>query len=801
MKQFFSIVCCVLLVNQFASAQANCSGFSITYSTIESRCASTGSITITPSGGSGNYSYKVLEPQALPLTSTSTISGLAPGNYTVSTKDMETGCTIVQDNIIVGGSYSDPRFQLLKTDLTCINGTNGSVTATGLQYGREPFTYKIISPSPASVGSSNNNGYFQSLPAGDYYIQLTDSCGGIQTRTVAILDYNWSISNNAITKTNCNTVSVAITLTDNAGNTNLSGSSFDGFQYGIVNSPGDTSWHPSSTFSHSQTPLRKVTAVVKDRCGTVKSVSWQHAVPSLNASTTSSNLACNNFDVKVTNAQNFTSPQYYLKQGSSVIQSNTTGTFTAIPYGSYCIEASDNCYDTVITRCFTVNKPTPSIGASVSSSNLQCNTFAASVIGQTNLFNPVYNLYSSSNSLIASNSTGIFTGLTYGSYYINTVSSSPCYDTTISRHFTVTAPKPSVSATPAYTNQGCSSYTAAITGQTNLFNPTYCLYLNNVLIGCDPNGNFPGLSYATDYCIKVTSSSPCYDTTITVCFNQGKPQPSAGNPASSNKGCTTFSVKIPSVANIPDPNYCLYTNANVLVDCNTTGQFDNVPYGSYYINIVTTSITTDCPNTVVKKSFTVSKPVPTVSATPVISNKTCSSFSAKFTTTNMLSPQYCLYNNNGDLIACNNNAIYNNLPYGTYTFTATNSCGEIINRTFTESVSPLAFTLQAIASCTINTTDIKVSVSSGSSPYQIKVLNPLNAVVSSQSVSSSPFTFNALPALPSGLQYRVVVISACNATDTVAVTPATSTFSRSSSVSLKCPSALSEMDPVALISS
>ncbi|MBO9659898.1 MAG: SprB repeat-containing protein, partial [Chitinophagaceae bacterium] len=144
MKQLITVAFSLFILIQFSYAQpvtADCTGFSATYTTKESRCASTGSITITPSGGSGNYSYKVLAPVSLPITSTSTITGLAPGTYTVQVKDMESGCTIVKDNLVVGGSYSDPRFQLQKTDLTCIGSSDGSIAAFDLQNGRNPFTY------------------------------------------------------------------------------------------------------------------------------------------------------------------------------------------------------------------------------------------------------------------------------------------------------------------------------------------------------------------------------------------------------------------------------------------------------------------------------------------------------------------------------------------------------------------------------------------------------------------------------------------------------------------------------------
>ncbi|PZR26279.1 MAG: hypothetical protein DI535_14850 [Citrobacter freundii] len=795
MKQLLTIAFGLMILTRISFAQAvnpDCSGFNATYTTKESRCASTGSITITPSGGSGNYSYRILSPISLPITSTSTITGLAPGNYTVQTKDMTTGCTLVQGNIIVAGSYNDPRFSLEKTDLTCIGSQNGSIAVTDLQNGRSPFTYKIIAPSPTGVGISNSTGIFNSISAGEYYIQLLDSCGGIQTRSVAIQDYNWSISGNTVTKTSCNTIYVSLILTDNKGNNNLTGSAFFGFKYGVVNAPGDTIWNTSNTFSYTRSPLRTIMLVVKDRCDIVKSVSWKNPQPTVDADVAASNLLCSTFDVRITNAQNFSAgSQATLKQGTSTVQTNTTGIFTNIPYGSYCIEMKDPCYDTIVKRCFVQTKPVPVVNAFVDTSNTQCSTFDVSIGGQVNLFNAVYKLYNSANTLIASNSTGIFSNINYGSYCLRVISVNPCYDTTISRCFTVNKPKPVVPI-PVYTYLNCSSYTADITGQQNLFNATYCLYQNNVLVTCNTTGSFPGLSYSTDYCIKITSANPCYDTTIQHCFNRPKPIPVASDPVISNKTCSTFTVRIESTANIPSPKFCLYNSSDALMSCNTTGQFDNVPFGNnYYIQVVSTSTTTDCPINPLKKTFSVSRTMPVVGSTMVISNKTCSTFTVFLSNMNMINSRFCLYDNANNLIGCQNGSTFNNLPYGSYKMVATTSCLDTFIRTFTEAPTPTAFTLKATESCTINATDVKVTVTAGIAPFQLKVLNPLNAVVGTHSMGITNYTFTGLAALPPSLQYRVVVTSACGKTDTLAITPKISQFSRTNTVIMKCPNALS----------
>src|SRR5881409_477871 len=108
-----------LLLLMLQSAQLfaqQCSGLSISYTANESRCMATGSINVSVTGGSGNFNYKVTGPVNPPITSSNIITGLPAGYYSLVVKDLTNNCFIQKDSIYVGGSYSDPRFTLSKTD-------------------------------------------------------------------------------------------------------------------------------------------------------------------------------------------------------------------------------------------------------------------------------------------------------------------------------------------------------------------------------------------------------------------------------------------------------------------------------------------------------------------------------------------------------------------------------------------------------------------------------------------------------------------------------------------------------------
>src|SRR4029079_13347265 len=166
-KIYTLVVCIALaaLAPRTLTAQ-NCAALQATCTPTESRCFATGTIDINATGGSGNYNYKVTGPVNTTYTSSNIINGLQAGTYSVSVKDIVTGCVLNVNNVVVSGSYNDPRFSLNKTDVVCMNGNDGSISVTGLLNGRSPFTYTIIAPSAMGVGTTNSTGSFNNLIGG-----------------------------------------------------------------------------------------------------------------------------------------------------------------------------------------------------------------------------------------------------------------------------------------------------------------------------------------------------------------------------------------------------------------------------------------------------------------------------------------------------------------------------------------------------------------------------------------------------------------------------------------------------------
>ncbi|RPD48148.1 hypothetical protein [Paracnuella aquatica] len=788
MKNLYPIL--LLLLTLFAStsgAWAQSAGLSATYATFESRCRSTGAIAIAATGGSGSYNYKAVGPIATPFTSSSTITGLEAGTYTVVVKDVVHNKEIEVANVVVTGSYSDPRFGLQATDATCA-GNDGSITANGLQNGRSPFTYTIIAPSPSGVGTSNSSGKFTGLPGGEYSIRLTDSCGGIQVRTIRIEAYNWWLEAATLIRNGCTDGDAVITLKDHKGNTNTSGTTFNGFKYGVVQAVGDTLWGTQRSFRFVLGKRRSVTLVAKDACNNVRTKTADIAantIPAMGANVGISNRACSTFTAAASGQVNLTNPQYcvFNSSGVQVGVCNTTGSFPNLPYGSYTMQVRDLCYDTTIVRSFSASAAVPAITSAVEISAYTCTTFTATVKGTQNFTNPEYCLFNSSNVQVGvCNSTGIFNNLPYSTYSIKV--KDACSNAVVPVSVTGTKPVPVVN-NHSISNQTCSTFSVQASGNNLQANPEFCLYDNaGNRIDCNNTGLFTNIPYGR-YCIRATTS--CGDVTADRCFTQNAPVPNPGV-STSNLNCSGFTATVTNKTYLTNAQYCIVNSSGVQVgDCNTTGVFNNLAYGNYTIRI-----TGGCATGTIERTVSATRPTPAIDATIGTSNATCATFTATVTGTNLTAPTYYVYDAGNNLVFTGTSNVFNNLRYGYYCFVVKDGCTNQELRRCQTFSNPQSFTVLTGKTCTLNATDMLVQFAGSGSPFTVQVYHPDGSLVREVTANTAMINLANLPALPAGAAYRVVGTNNCGQGDEKTVVPDATVITRSASVAPKCPSATSQ---------
>jgi len=752
-----------------ASLNASCTAF-------ESRCVSTGSIQVTATGGSSNYSFTAVGPVVTQPTSSTLITGLMPGYYSVIVKDLSTQCVRQVDSVYVSGDYSDPRFQLIKTDVSCANN-DGTVSVANQQFGRAPFTYTIMAPSPSNIGQSNATGHFSGLSGGEYTIQLQDSCGGIQVRKVTVESYVWWFDTVAVTRIGCDSVNVSITIRDNKNNINDGDADFSGFLYGYVLN-GDTVWSNSSTFGVNLGSVKTLPIVVKDPCGQVQVYTW-HFPPAIKPNAGAiqvTAMACSTFTASLT-AQNIAAPLYCLLNSNGVsLACNNTGVFTGLSYGSYCIEVNDFCYDTVIVRCINVTRPVPSVGATVSITNRQCNSFTAAITGQQNLYGADYCLYDSSGSALGCNTTGVFSNLAYGSYCIKV--HDACTDSLITRCFTA-APLLPVLTNYTLNGNNCSDFGVSV-GGSNLDHPLYCIYDSlGTVITCDSTGIFTNLPQG-NYCVRAIS---CGDTTNALCFSSSAPQPSVGAVIVTNRQCSTFTATLTGMLNLTNPSICIYNSLDSVIACNATGVFDSLPYGSYCIKVLNT-----CFDTLIVRCFTGAPLVPSLNSSLQVLTRTCNTVSFQASGTNLSTPQFCLYDASDNLVSCNGTGIFNNQPYGSYCVRVVNSCYDTTMKVCGVFTVPRDITLSTSRPCSIGYTYVDVNFASGSSPFNVKVFHPNGTMVKDTTSTVNPLRL-LLPALPGTTSYTVIGTDICGNRDTASIVPLPNLVTTNTTVRGKCPSA------------
>ncbi len=774
-------ICFCTILPQSSTAQI-CDSLTATFSTFESRCAATGSIKVFVKGGSGSYKYKTSGPVSYNYTSSDSITGLSAGVYTVTINDISTNCTFTQSNVIVAGSYKDPRFTLSSVHVSCDNGQNASITVNGQQFGREPFAYTIVAPSAMGVGTTNSTGIFTDLIGGDYRIRMTDSCGGIQTRSITIDNYNWWIDAYAFNKISCDSASGFIKVVDSRGNVSTLGA-IPGFMYGLVRQPGDTVWSATSNFTAYVSGSSSVDIIAKDGCGIIKKGNTSLVFnASVGANVNFSNQNCSTFTASLTNLKNFFIPDYCLYDSNDVqVSCNTTGVFNNLTYGRYCIKAHDACLDTTILRCFTVNPPPIFIGNNVNIFSKNCTTFSATITGQVGLTNPTYCLFDSADVEVGCNGSGIFNNLAYGSYCVKT--KDGCRDTTILRCFTVKKPRPVVpiSVTPSYVD--CNNITVTVGGDS-LFSPIFCLYDNfGALIRCNTTGVFDHLTPGNQC---VTVYDPCYDTTISRCFSVGIAVITNDLTVTiSNKNCSTFTVKSNS-NNLTAAQYCLYNQANLLVSCNTTGLFNNLSYGYYCLKAKN-----NCPDTLFTMCFTEVPPKPSVKGSVTISDKTCTTFTAKITNQqNLTNPQYCIYNKDSVLVNCNTTGTFINLLYGEYRMKIVNTCYDTtLIRDFSSWPKPVSLAVNSNKSCSYGYASFGISVAGGNLPVNIKIYTPESNLFFEKNYNSGSINIDSIPGTQTGQQYTIIATDFCGIADTLQASVTASFVTHSAVVIAQCPSA------------
>lgn len=293
------------LTATISSANTSCSG------------ATDGTISITPTNGSGPYQYAL---DTGPFQASSTFNGVAAGPHTVKFKD-NFGCisqdipvTITAGPVLTGTATS--------TSTACIGVDNGSISVTPGAAFTGPFEYKL------DAGAFQASATFTGVAAGPHDIIIRNAAGCISAGIpVSVATGSTLTANVSSTPTSC---SGATDGTITVAPTNGSGP----YQYALGTGP----FQANAVFTGISAGPHTIR--FKDNFGCISpgiSVTVT-AGPVLTGTATSTSTACtgvNNGSITVTPGTGFTGSFEYSLDGG-VYQSSPT--FTGIAAGSHVVK-------------------------------------------------------------------------------------------------------------------------------------------------------------------------------------------------------------------------------------------------------------------------------------------------------------------------------------------------------------------------------------------------------------------------------------------------------------------------------
>jgi len=161
---------------------------SVATTKIDANCTTTGSITVTATGGTPPYEYS--KDGGATWQSSNVFANLAPGNYDVRARKVGSSC-ISGPKIVTIQLINNLTMQVAKVDANC-NGGSITITASG---GTTPYQYSI---NGGNTFQSSN--VFSNLSAGVYNVFVKDNAGCTSSQQVTLtFTSNLTLSENQST--------------------------------------------------------------------------------------------------------------------------------------------------------------------------------------------------------------------------------------------------------------------------------------------------------------------------------------------------------------------------------------------------------------------------------------------------------------------------------------------------------------------------------------------------------------------------------------------------------------------------
>ncbi len=302
--------------------------------------ANNGTANAAPTGGVPSYAYAWSTS-----ATTQTITGLTPGNYTVSVTDAN-NCVMSQTVTVASFSCAGVTANMTSANPSCNGESDGSATAT-VNGSSDPFTYTWSNGGTSSTISN--------LAAGSYTVSVLDGNGCNVTGNVTLIApaaLNLSLQQ---TNVSCNGESSGAATVSALGGT-------PGYSYAWSNGGAGASQNdlPAGTYTVSVSDENDCLATIQ------VVISQPPALTGILSASGESGVGANDGTASVAMTGGV-APYTYLWSNNA-----TTSAITGLVPGSYCVSATD-ANGCVFSSCATVS-PFGCIGLTlnISSENVGC---------------------------------------------------------------------------------------------------------------------------------------------------------------------------------------------------------------------------------------------------------------------------------------------------------------------------------------------------------------------------------------------------------------------------------------------
>jgi hypothetical protein len=384
---------------------------------VSCQAASDGIVTITPAGGTGTYTFQLLE---LPSNTTGDASGiytgLRAGTYTFIVKDAN-NCQFTLPVITITEPTPVTASAVLTSPVSCNGNTDGVITVTGAGGTLIGPNYQFtLNQAPFTV---NATGVFSGLAAGNYTVDVEDDNGCIKTSNTVSVTQPSVLTAFASVTSNYNGAKISCFGANDAQVTGIANGGNGGYSYVLDQDPLNLTGTVDGSFENLGPGNYSITVTDAGGCS-VTSLLVNVTEPAQIAASAliTGTISCNaGSDGQITVSASGGTGAYSFEQINPAGPTNVSGIFNALAQGTYDFEVTDlnGCSDIVQ---LTINEPAVVTAAAAVTSNyngaqISCNGANNGIItvtgaGGTGSLQYVFDQF------VLTNTTGQFTGVFTG---------------------------------------------------------------------------------------------------------------------------------------------------------------------------------------------------------------------------------------------------------------------------------------------------------------------------------------------------------------------------------------------------